>query len=212
MINSPAKKDENYNIQNRMLAVSEGAKVVFIRPIINAECAFQELYDEYYIWIKQYISKNYQADSGRGEDIAQEIFMKLWIRRDKINLLISPRKYLIRMTNNLIFDHRRFRTRQNKMIEDLEFITNPNTRLTEEEVIYRDTKRILYQVLDQLELKTKKIFLLKQDGVKIKTIASAMGVTTRTVTNHIHLAENKIAKSLLTLNQRVRGSNPRGDT
>jgi len=192
MMNSPALIDENKCVESCLQVAHDPAKVILIYQVLNSDEIFMELYDKYYNKIRQYVSNRYKYQGVYGEDIAQDIFMKLWERRDKIQTLASPERYLFKIEKNRFFDQRRLQILKKKAISDLEFSVVTHANTTEEDVLYHETARILQFAIQNLPERMKHTFILRQNGFKIKEIASRMGITERTATNHMQSAGKKI--------------------
>ncbi|WP_420580139.1 RNA polymerase sigma factor [Reichenbachiella sp.] len=139
-------------------------------------------------------SYKYTQSHAESEEIVQEVFLKIWNKRDTINPKLSFNAFLITIAKNHIFNRIKkeaSRKQYRNQIEHSELITNE----TESKVIFADLEQIAKSKIEDLPPKRKQIFLLRRDsGMTVKEIAQKLGIAESTVENQM----NKAIKSLKT--------------
>ena len=159
------------------------------------EGAYKKLYDIYYTSLVVYCY-NLTKNQDRAEDIVQQTFMKIWIKRDSLNIRSSLKNYLYRSVyNTFLKEYRKLKK------EELTLLELKNSVLID--IIERDDSvleeriKLLESAIDQLPRKNKEVFLLsKKFGYKHKEIAAQLDISEKTVEKHISRATQSIKKWL----------------
>lgn len=72
------------------------------------KAAFGVLFDRYYDLLHTF-ARHIVKDSSVAEDIIQNVFVKMWMRKEQVNPELSVRNYLLVATRNELFDYMRLR-------------------------------------------------------------------------------------------------------
>lgn len=141
--------------------------------------------------------------------LAEDIVQETWIRAARTALPENPRAYLYRMASNLAVDHLR-KTSARQKIETADVFDDPanrevllhtvssSTPAPEEQAAAREEFAILCNAIDELPDKCRTVFLLyRARGLSMKEIAEKLGLSPKTVENHI-------ARALLHCRKRMR--------
>ena len=141
-------------------------------------------------------SYKYTQSHAESEEIVQEVFLKIWNKRDTINAKLSFNAFLITIAKNHIFNRIKkeaSRRQYREQIEPSELVTNE----TESKVIFANLEEIAKSKIDDLPPKRKQIFLLRRDsGLSIKEIADKLGIAESTVENQMNKAIKTIKSNL----------------
>ena len=128
------------------------------------------------------------------EEIAQNVFMKLWINRSTLKLDSIVGAYLFLLTKNEVIDHFRTQQRFAKYQSDTELKT------TEEMQIDYDLElieQIVEQAVSQMPEQRKRIYRLsREESMSNMDIATYLGISKRTVEKHISLALEQLRFAL----------------
>ena len=139
----------------------------------------------------------YYNDEQDAEEIVQEVFLKVWIKR---HFITNPKTFnalVFTMAKNLVYNHLKrnvYKKRyQDYALRDADRLKNT----TENEVHYQDLKHHLDQLIAKLPPKRKETFLLsRKHGYTNKEIAEEMNVSLKTVETHISLAIKYLREAL----------------
>jgi len=135
-------------------------------------------------------------DHALAEDIVQNVFLKVWVRRKKLRDVFSINNFLYKSVYNEFIDQ--YRKRQSVMILEKKFIETLSN-LTEEknEDIFQKLIKSVMIAVHNLPPKCKQIFLLsKKEGLTNIEIAEYLNVSIKSVEGHITKAYSKIRKMI----------------
>jgi RNA polymerase sigma-70 factor (ECF subfamily) len=131
------------------------------------------------------------------EDLVQEAFVRVWERRLQLRPEASPRAYLYRVLRNLIIDeYRRRRLRDRftlfKGMQEPPEVPTPAATLEADEF-----KGAAQRAIAALPERRREVFVLAHlHGLSYKEVAEALGITPRTVANHMTLALGQLREAL----------------
>ena len=147
-------------------------------------------YDAYTLLMNNYY-KNlcgyanlFTKDPSKSEDIVQNVFVKLWVYRKKIDSNIPIKRYLHKSVYNEFIDQ----YRKNKSVISLEekHLKAINTVIDNNSF---DIEKLMTRVNDEIEKlpeKCKRVFILnKKEGLTHDEIAEYLQISKKTVEGHI---------------------------
>ena len=150
---------------------------------------FEQLFKKHYALVCNVVFK-YVADKSKVEDIAQEIFTELWLKRDQIHIHTSVPAYLRRMAISRALNY--IRDTKKYEWDDLDPLaeTIPDVTYQQPEAIQalqeEELKRILEVAIEKLPEKCRIIFLLSRyDELSYADIAQHLNISIKTVENQI---------------------------
>ena len=149
------------------------------------EKAFRALYDAYFSHLSTFIFKLCKSTEAT-EEIIQDVFVKLWIRRHSLSQMDSPEAYIFSMARNKTIDYLRRLVRDTHFMELLagQLLTNSND--AEEQLNAKELRDLIEGALSGLSEQKKKIFhLSKEEGLSHDQIAEVMHLSKSTVKNHL---------------------------
>ncbi len=121
-------------------------------------------------------------DEDAAEDIVQDFFLSLWVRREEVAPLLSFQAYATRAVKNLSISH--LRKQQTMSDEQLHAIADETDPVGEKENFLSDvtiTARVM-EVVEQLPAERKKIFLsYVVDRLSYAQIAEKNNISLNTV-------------------------------
>ena len=144
-------------------------------------------------------AKSYLYDSEEAEEIVQEVFLKIWLKRNAITDASTFDAYLFTIAKNLIFNVLKKKVHSNKYKESLK--NKPKfENSTDNQVIFNETEKMIKQAVEQLPKKRKLVFILSRKvGLKNHEIAEKLNLSIKTVETHMSLSLKHL-KNALTLN------------
>jgi RNA polymerase sigma-70 factor (family 1) len=156
------------------------------------EPAFEELFHLYVPQIEPVILKMVQSEAIT-KDIIQDIFLGLWLGREKLPAVDSPRNWIFRIVYNRTYSWLEQQTVRSSAKMELPGPSN----LTEESVYFSETARLVKQAIHQLPAQTQKIYLLsREEGLKNAEIAERLNLSVQTVKNTLYNAGKTIKEFL----------------
>jgi RNA polymerase sigma-70 factor (family 1) len=157
--------------------------------------AFSEIFYHYQHRLYPFLLKR-TKDPEIATEILQNIFLKLWVNRERLAKMENPEGYIYKMAANQIFDYfRELATEQR--LKNLHAIGKNSDRSTEEAVDLRETQRIISEAVELLPAQRKLIYKLRQEGLRYDEISAELGLSVNTIKNQLILAA-KFVRSYLT--------------
>lgn len=154
--------------------------------------AFNEIYQRY--WIKLY-KKAFDRikSSDEAEDMIQDLFIDLWMKRESLIINISLSAYLFTAIKYKVINYIEANIVRHNYLQSLNKATIDYDDATNESIIRIDTERWMNSEIQKLPPKVKRVFeLSRQENLTIKEIAKKLDVSDQTV-------KNQIGKALKTL-------------
>jgi len=150
---------------------------------------FEEIYKLYYSQLCFYCVK-YVGDMEEAREIVQSIFLKLWVKKDKIEINTSIKSYLYKAVQNYAFNFlqqekikQKYIDQQDRFSEQISL--NGQHKLEEDEL-----KKVIDKAILNLPEKRRKIFELSRfEDMKYTQIAEYLTISVKTV-------EAQMSKSL----------------
>lgn len=149
---------------------------------------FEKLFRDLYSPIAKkifFIIKDTQA----AEDLAQDIFIKLWEKRNTLEVSVSLPAYLHRAASNRAFNH----LRNTHSFLEIESLSELETSPVEE----IDFENRYKKLLDLLPPACRAIFIMsREDEMSYKEIAENLNISIKTV-------ENQMTKALKIMREKI---------
>lgn len=147
------------------------------------EKAFAKLFYEYSPHLLAFARK-LSNNSSEAEEILQNVFLRVWIHRDKLTEIENVKSWLYKFVVNESLTYIRKKSIRDKA--DLQFkiraITAENN--IEKAVNLNELKRIVAKAVDRLPEQRKKIFnLSRNEGLTISQISELLNISPHTVKN-----------------------------
>jgi len=152
--------------------------------------AFRQLYDQY--WNQVYTTAlAYLKSPEWAGDIVQDIFLKLWQKRDKFSTVDNFAGWFFFLARNTILDALR---------KKLDSGAEPDPRYEdklsvspEQSVMLKEAMELIARAVENFPPQQKLIFKLsREEGLSHEEIAGRLGIDKRTVSNHLTKALSKL--------------------
>jgi RNA polymerase sigma-70 factor (family 1) len=153
---------------------------------------FEQLYKKQYK--KLYIlSYRYVENQEVAEEIVHDVFINIWKMSEQIIIERSLEKYLLRSVINASLN---YLTSEKQRKAKREQYSKGQSELVEEDASGDETELLLIKLetaLDLLPPQCKKVMMLSRfEKLKQKNIADQMGISIKTVKNHLTYGFNKL--------------------
>ena len=148
--------------------------------------AFDNIYEMYskrlYGFVLRYVKQKEDA-----EGIVQEVFIKIWETRNKIDIYLSFDSFIFTIAYNTTINLLRKRINEHKYHERL----NSVQQITEadqiiDEIHFKEINTQLQSLINKLTPRQKEIFQLSRElGLTHEEIAKKLNISVNTVKNHM---------------------------
>jgi RNA polymerase sigma-70 factor, ECF subfamily len=125
-------------------------------------------------------------ETEKAKDIVQEVFLKLWTKREQITITSSLEAYLKRAVVNTAINH--LQHRENVQLEE-KHLDSPLmiSRDPSEEQVYRELSAHAEKAINDLPVRTSIVFKL----IRLE------GMTYREVSAHLDISEKAVEKEMM---------------
>ncbi len=156
---------------------------------------YKFFYPKLYVFAKSFLKVEDDIN-----DILQDVFVKLWLSREKIGKVETFNSYLFTIAKNVIVSYFREKSKDQKFEARVKEILVSAENEYNDELEYKDLKQNLESIIDQLPDKRKQIFKLsREEGLSNKEIAEKLDISVKTVEDHMRHALRFIRKHLKTI-------------
>jgi RNA polymerase sigma-70 factor, ECF subfamily len=167
--------------------------IIFQQIKKGDEAAFSRLFDGYYAALCFFAAK-YLGDMDLSRSLVQQVFVDLWVKREKTDIAISVKSYLYRSVKNRCIDHLRKERNTSEISKSVENFSQMPFRDLVEEAELNDR---INTSINKLPEKCREIFLLcRFEGLKYAEIAQKLNISVKTVEMQMGIALKKLRESL----------------
>ncbi len=159
--------------------------------------AFDALYNKYckrlHAFVLKFVKREAEAD-----DIIQEVFLKIWEARSKIDVYTILESFLFTIAYNTTMSQLRKKVHETKYREYLKSIQKIETAdKIINELHFKELNQNVQLLLNQLTPRQKEIFLLsREQGHTHQEIAKKLNISVNTVKNHMIAALSFLKKEI----------------
>jgi RNA polymerase sigma-70 factor (ECF subfamily) len=170
---------------------------------LNDRESFQSIYTQYFSVLVNYAFTR-TRDLDLSQEVVQQCFVRLWSRRQSIEIRTSLKSYLFTMVRHAIIDHFR---QNNKYAELPEFPPEiaderGETGFSEADVLL--IRHVVQKTLEEMKPKRKLIFeLSKFEGLTYAEIASHLGISERAVEDNMAKALQQLKEKLIKIKKDI---------
>lgn len=153
----------------------------------NPEVGFEEIFRKYYKYVTN-ISYRVINKEAAAEDIAQELFVNLWKKRETITINSSLKAYLATAARNRTLNYIRDNKIKLSNNEEMPILKDGNAS-SQKEMEAADLKVRVTKLIDMLPERCRYAFVLSRfENLTYSEIADLMGIAEKTVENQISKA------------------------
>jgi len=150
--------------------------------------AYARLYAHYYPGLYRFVS--FIIDSHEDtEEIIQDVFLKIWVKRETLPGIRSFDDYLFRMAKNRIFDASRQLKHRLRLARQISRQTQETEDSTYNTLLFQEYHAIAQKAINLLPPRKKKIFLMNAvDEMTAQEIANTLGLSRTAVKKQLYEA------------------------
>jgi RNA polymerase sigma-70 factor (ECF subfamily) len=150
--------------------------------------AYQELFELYAPRIFRF-SFSYLKNKADAEELVQEVFLKIWEKRETLDQSKNLKAFIFKVAVNTIYDFIRHKNIENAFGDFVRTRAELSSNNTWHTVIYEEMLLNIQNLIAQLPEQQQKIFQLsKEEGLSNEEIAAKLNLSKRTVENHLYRA------------------------
>lgn len=147
--------------------------------------AFRQLFDRYADRLHAAVY-HYTKSRFVGEELTQEVFIRLWRHRRQLGEVQDPAAYLYRMVFNQLNTYLKRAANEKNLLERARSWMGTNQDATRQQVEANELTRIITAAVERLPPRKKIIYRLsKEQGFNNQQIAEQLGLSPSTVKNHL---------------------------
>jgi RNA polymerase sigma-70 factor (family 1) len=155
------------------------------------ERAFHAVYQQYFSKVYA-MALHYLPDAFRAQDMVQEVFGRVWQRRNDLQTIRNFEAWIITITRNLLINELR-KLYPRGWQPDHSDNTDPQKTLE-----YRELENLLKQAIDKLSARQQEVYRLSRvEGFSHKEIAEKLGISIDVSREHLSKALRNIRTFLL---------------
>ncbi len=193
------KKAEPYSLSNQANVDQPciDKDTIAIRIAEGDKNAFKLLYDLY--WQQVYaVALQWLKSTWKAQDVVQEVFYKIWQRREKITEVRDLKAYLVVMARNEIFSALKSPAHAQISVEKIPDMLTDNSPGPDLTLTLKHAEASILEAVQNLPPRQQQIFrLTRMEGLSHEEIAQRLGVSKETVSNHATRALLNLRKTLI---------------
>ena len=168
----------------------------------GSEAAFTQLYRRYSVRLYYNILALVKNESA-AEELVQEVFSKIWRRRESIRVEKSFAAYLFIAGRNRVYDFFRQLEKDQELYSRIRAVAAQHYSHIEEAVFARENAELLQKAIATLPPQRRRAFeLCKMQGLSYRQASEEMGVSLSTLKDHMANAFEAI-RSYISKNREV---------
>jgi RNA polymerase sigma-70 factor, ECF subfamily len=157
--------------------------------------AFDEIFRQWYEPVVRSANRVLR-DQGVSEELAQDVFLELWRRRESLAEDSSIAGYLMQAVRNRALNHLRHLAVQRKSVVYVEALSEPAEH-ADAQAQASELQSALIQAIAELPPRTREVFVMSRErGLRYTEIADQLGVTVKAV-------EANMSRALRMLRERL---------
>ncbi|MBS1563408.1 MAG: RNA polymerase sigma-70 factor, partial [Bacteroidetes bacterium] len=150
--------------------------------------AFTQLYTMYLGNLHRYVSLFF-ADKAAADEIVQDIFIRIWEKRESLSAVQSFRQYLFRAAKNHLLNSIRNEQIRQRVLGSLAQQSQSHAADTQNQVDYRAYALVVEKAIRRLPPKRKRIFQLSvKEGYSLDEIAALLRIGKPVVKKQLYAA------------------------
>ncbi len=140
-----------------------------------------------------YFSVKYLENDTEAEEVTQNVFIKLWVKREELRADLSLNSFLFMITKNAVIDILRKRKRDRLLSERVESRQQHLMEAPDDIFEYQELAAAINNLVNNLPERRRQVYLLsRENGLSHKEIAAKLNISPKTVEVQIRLSLQQI--------------------
>jgi len=163
--------------------------------LASYEIIFKRFYKELHRFAFSYV-----RDPSIAEEMAQEVFLYMWEKRNKIEIQTTLKTYLYSAVKNKCLNYIKLELPKQQSMADISEVMLSVSSKMKDEGENEQLRKYIQSAIDALPKKCRKIFILSRNaGMTYDEIAEELDLSKKTVENQMGIALKKLRESLETV-------------
>lgn len=175
---------------------------------LNTEKEFNDLFNKHYQELCRVLLPIVK-DKDAIEDIVQDVFVKLWIRREELEINTNFKAYIYKAVVLRSFDYLRKQKTVHAAQSELKIVQSQSYNSVEDSIQEKELTTAIEKGMEEMSESMKSIFYMSRFGglknreiaeqlnISIKTVESNMGKALKIMTEHLKPYLKQSAKLLI---------------
>ena len=137
-------------------------------------------------------------DPVSAEEITQELFTRVWLKREVPGMQENFAGYIYRIGQRLVFDFFRKLKSDKKLQQKFTKLASEQYNPVEELLLQKECSQLLNKAIDQLSPQQRRVYkLVKQEGYTYKKASEIMGISPLTVKEYLVTGKKNLQQYML---------------
>lgn len=159
--------------------------------------AFATLYSHYLPRLYRYVHPFVKQSHEETEEILQDIFFKIWLKKETLPGLEDFEPFLLRMTRNRIIDVVRKNKQHASWLKHASGMAVSLAADPENDLVFKNYNQAAQDALRQMTYKRRQVFEWHtQHDKTLEEIGNEMGISRSAAKKHLHAATRLIKEAL----------------
>ncbi len=157
---------------------------------------FEQLFRHFYGSLCNY-ANSIINDTDEAEDVVQQTMIAIWEKRMSLQIATSLKSYLFRSVHNSTLNKIRQQKVRAAFAGDQQSVPEPGISTTTDTIHGNELEQQIQIAISQLPEQCRMVFRLSRfEGMKYSEIATHLGISVKTVENHMGRALRQLRVSL----------------
>ena len=159
------------------------------------EKAYRALFMRYYTKVRCFINGLLKSEV-EAEDLAQDVFVKVWINRAHFAEVNTFGAYLYVLAKNTVFNYIESKRIRKVNLDERPFEEEDN-ETPYEELVAKDLQLFVNMVIDSMPSQRRTVYRMsRESGLTNDEIAEKLHLAKKTVENHLNLALKELRNAM----------------
>jgi RNA polymerase sigma-70 factor (ECF subfamily) len=162
------------------------------------KATYEILFHKYYGSLSAF-ARRYLKNADDAEEAACQVLFQIWVNREKLEVNVSIKNYLIRSVHNYCLNAIRHRKVEQKFFEKYAGMNyvNVEEETPQNKVQRSEIENIIRDVVSELPAQCKKVFLMsREENLSHKEIAEKLNISVNTVKTQLARSSAKLKLAL----------------
>lgn len=156
-------------------------KILVTELMMGNEKAFSALFNTYCNDVYAY-SLSMLKNQALAEEIVQDVFLNIWLHRERLNADLSFKSYVFTITRNLTFNLISKVANSHKLKEEVFYVSQKSYSPIEDSIDESDYDALKQKAIEQLPPKRRAIFeMSRNDEMSYEEISKELNISVSTV-------------------------------